>query len=204
MSILGALTNRLNYSVTFPAAGRLVYREGNREYTFPVYEEQGAVVVVGTPSSERVHFFFNWYPSRRNFPPAARERILPRLEAHLRAEALNVRVFNRQTEHAGGLEFHPELFEHRSRASELLDTAGYTWFSDYASIDPVHEDYGLEVCGIQNHRDVKPVLDVLQKGFPHWHHHHYGLHDAGREPGWSVTVCMFPPKACNHGRCEGD
>ena len=203
MSIFHALAKRLNYSVTAPATGRLVYREGNREYTFPVYEEEDAVVVVGTPSSERVHFFFNWYPSRRNFSPIERNRILPRLEAHLRAEALNVRIFNREAEN-NGLEFHPELFEQRSRASELLDAAGYAWFSDYTSIDPVHEDYGLEICGIQDDRDVKPILDALQEGFPHWHHHHCCLHDAGREPGWSVTICMFPPKACNPGRCEED
>ena len=204
MSIIGTLAKKLNYSVTVPSAGRLVYREGNREYTFPVYEEQGAVVVVGTPSSERVHFFFNWYPSRRDFPPAARARILPRLEAHLRAGALSVRVHDREAEGACALEFHPELFAHRGRASELLESAGYSWFSDYSSIDPVHEDYGLEICGIQNDRHVKPILDALQAGFPHWHHHHYCLHEAGREPGWSVTLCMFPPKACNSGRFDGD
>jgi hypothetical protein len=204
MSIISALTKKLHYSVTVPAAGRLVYREGNREYTFPVYEEQGAVVVVGTPSSERVHFFFNWYPSRRDFPLAARERILPRVEAHLRAEASSVRVFDREEEGAGGLDFYPELFGHRGRASELLADAGYAWFSDYASLDPVHEDFGLEICGIQKDRDVRPILDVLQAGFPHWHHHHFGLQEAGREPGWSVTISMFPPKSYSSGRYEGD
>src|SRR5205085_2179982 len=104
------------YSVKSPGAGRLVYREGNREYTFPVYEDNGALVVVGTPSSERVHFFFNWYPSHREFPVAARDRILPRIAAHLRAETMNVRVFDREVEDGQTFEFYPELFEHRSRA----------------------------------------------------------------------------------------
>src|SRR5579863_6915040 len=160
MNIIGALRRKFHYSVKAPGGGRLIYREGNHEYTFPVYEENGAIVVVGTPSSERVHLFFNWYPSRHDFTNDARKRILPRLEAHLRAESLKVRVFERSVE-AEGLELYPELFEQRSHASELLEAAGYTWFSDYSSIEPVHEDYGLEVCGIKNDRDVKPILDAL-------------------------------------------
>ena len=47
MGIIGALTKKFHYSVQVPGLGRLVYREGNHEYTFPVYEEDGAVVVVG-------------------------------------------------------------------------------------------------------------------------------------------------------------
>src|SRR5689334_8963100 len=93
MSILSVLSRRWPYSVKSPGAGRLVYREGNREYTFPMFEDNGAIVVVGTPSSERVHLFFNWYPSQRAFPVAARERILQRIAAHLRSEARSVRVF---------------------------------------------------------------------------------------------------------------
>jgi hypothetical protein len=204
MSIIGVLAKKLNYSVKTPSAGRLVYREGNHEYTFPVYEENGEVVVVGTPSSERVHLFFNWYPSRPEFPLAARARILPRLAAHLRAEDFQVRVFDREPPDGPGFVFHPELFEHRGRASALLEDAGYAWFSDYSSIEPVHEDYGLEICGIRDDRDVKPILDALQEGFPHWHHHNYCQHEGGREPGWSVAISMFPPKICGSERHDGD
>ena len=204
MSIIGILAKKLNYSVKLPEAGHLVYREGNREYTFPVYEENGAVVVVGTPSSERVHFFFNWYPSRRDFPIDARDRILPRVEAHLRAEALNVRVFSRELDPGEDFEFYPELFEYRNQASDLLADAGYNLFSDFNAIDLIHEDYGLEICGIHSDVDVKPILDALHEGFPHWHHHNYGLQDGGREPGWSVSITMFPPKAVTGGRYESD
>ena len=113
MGIIGALAKKFNYSVEAPGTGRIVYREGNREYTFPIYQEDGAIVVVGTPSAERVHLFFNWYPSRRSLPPDARQRIVSRLAAHLRAEALNVRVFDREKEEGGGLDFYPELIAGR-------------------------------------------------------------------------------------------
>lgn len=161
------------------------------------------MVLVGTPSSQRTYFFFNWYPNHREFPETARRRILPRIAAHLRAEGIEVRVFEREADPETNFEFYPELFEDRNRATELLDEIGYTWFSDYSSIDPVHEDYGLEISGIRE-TDVKPIMDALREGFPHWHHHKYTLHEGGREPGWSVILSMFPPKSCNAGSYNGD
>jgi hypothetical protein len=192
-----------HYSVTSPGAGRIVYREDNREYTFPVYGEGEEVVLVGTPSAQRTHLFFNWYPSHRDFTPVARARVLPRIAAHLKAAGLPVRIFDRVNETETDFLFYPELFECRSRASEFLEEAGYTWFSDYSSIDPIHEDYGLEVSGI-GEGDVKPIMEALQRGFPHWHHLKYTLHEGGREPGWAVTLCMFPPKSCNAGSYDED
>jgi hypothetical protein len=203
MSLMSVLRRNWHYSVKSPGAGRLVYREANREYTFPIYEEDGAMVLVGTPSSQRTHLFFNWYPNHRDFPDAARRRILPRIAAHLRAEGLSVRIFERETDAAASFEFYPELFEDRNRALELLEEAGYAWFSDFSSIDPIHEDYGLEISGVKE-EDVKPIMDALERGFPQWHHHKYSLHDCGREPGWSVILCMFPPKSCNAGSYDGD
>jgi hypothetical protein len=198
MSLLAVLTRNWHFSVKSPGTGRLVYREANREYTFPIYEENGAMVLVGTPSSQRTHFFFNWYPNHREFPETARRRILPRITSHLRAEGIDVRIFERDADPDTGFEFHPELFEDRSHALELLEEAGFRWFSDFSSIDPVHDDYGLEISGVQE-EDVKAIMDALREGFPHWHHQKYSLHDGGREPGWSLLLCMFPPKACNAG-----
>ena len=204
MSMLAALTKKWNYSVENPGAGRLVYREGNREYTFPIYEEAGAWVLVGVPSSQRIHFFFNWYWHPREFPAAARERILPRIQEHLRAAGVQVKVFERGDGETEDFEFYPELFEHRSRASELLEAAGYTWFSDFSSIDLLHEEYGLEICGVQNEEDVKPIMEALQEGFPHWHHQKVCLHDCGRDPGWAVSFCMLPSRSCNPEWYDGD
>ena len=111
MSILAALTKKWNYSVESPGAGRLVYREGNREYTFPIYEENGVLVLVGAPSSGAGLLLFQlsafWHP--HEFSPAARARILPRLENYLQSESegARVRVFE-QGEHPGQeLEFYP-------------------------------------------------------------------------------------------------
>ena len=101
-------------------------------------------------------------------------------------------------------EFYPELFEHRGRAAELLEAAGYTWFSDFSSIDLLHEEHGLEICGVQNEQDIKPIMEALQRGFPHWHHQKIYLHDCGREPGWTVSICMFPSRSRNSEWYDGD
>jgi len=70
MSIIAALTRKWNYSVGDPERDELVYREGNHEFTFPIYEEDGVLVLVGAPSSQRTHLFFNWYSSsHREFTP---------------------------------------------------------------------------------------------------------------------------------------
>jgi hypothetical protein len=204
MSIIAALTKKWSYSVENPGAGRLVYREGNHEYTFPIYEEDRVLVLVGTPSSQRVHFFFSWYPCHRELSAVARGRILPRIAEHLRMAGERVRVFDQDGRDGGDFEFHPELFEHRSRASGLLEMAGYTWFSDFSSIEPIHEEYGLEICGILNEGDVGPIAEALQRGFPHWHHQRICLQDHGREPGWTVSLCMFPARPCNLGWYDGD
>jgi len=204
MSIIAALKKKWHYSVENPGAGRLVYREGNREYTFPIYEEEGVLVLVGVPSSQRIHFFFNWYWHPREFTAATRSRILPRLEQHLQAGGAQVRLITREEREERDFEFYPELFEHRARASELLEEAGYTWFSDYSSIDLLNEEYGLEICGIQHERNIRPMAEALQRGFPHWHHQRVCLHDQGREEGWTLSLCMFPSRSCNSGWYDGD
>lgn len=203
MSILAALAKRWHYSVDYPGAGRVLYREGNREYTFPVYEEEGVVILVSVPSSQRIHFFFNWYWHPQEFSRAAHERILPRIVEHLGANGAEVRVFERGQ--AGEeFEFYPALFADRARAAELLEEAGYTWFADYSSIDLMHEDYGLEICGLRTEGDVKRVAETLRRGFPHWHHQNVSMQDHGRDPGWAISLCMFPSRSCNSGWYDGD
>ncbi len=204
MSLIAALRRKWDYSVENPGAGRLLYREGNHEYTFPVYEEDGVLVVAGVPSSHRVHLFFSSHAGGREFSTAAAGRILPRITEHLRLGGARVKIFDRAGDGEEKFEFYPELFEHRNRASELLEEAGYTWFSDFSALEPLHEDYGLEVSGIQNERDIRPILEALQRGFPQWHHQKVCLHDGGREPGWTAIICMFPSQACNSGLFEED
>jgi hypothetical protein len=191
MSFLAVLRRKWKYSVENPGPGRLIYREGNREYTFPVYEDDSGTVLVGVPSSQRIHFFFNWYWHPRDFPPAASKRILPRIAEYLRADGSRVRVFSR----GEGLEFYAELFACRARASELLEEAGFTWFVDYSAIDLAHEVYGLEIGGIKSERAAGRMRVVLLEGFPHWHHARASLHGGGPDPGWTLSVSMFPSES---------
>jgi len=139
-----------------------LYREGNHEYTFPIYEEDGTWVLVGRlPRSGSI---FSSVGIRVIVSFRGREeRIVPRIAEHFRMSGARVRVFEQD---CGDFQFHPELFEHRSRAAELLETAGYTWFSDFSSIEPVHEEYGLEICGILNERDVGPIAERSNAVFP--------------------------------------
>ena len=205
MSILAALTKRWNYSVENPGSGRLVYREGNREYTFPIFEENGELILVAVPSSQRIHFFFNWCWHPREFPASARDRILPRIVEHLEAAGHPVKIFERGGgEEGDDFEFYPELFEHRSQALELLEEAGFTWFADFSSVDLLHEEYGLEICGVGDEKYIKPIIEVLCQGFPHWHHRKVSLHDGDRDPGWAISICMFPSRSRNAEWCDGD
>jgi hypothetical protein len=204
MSMLAALARKWHYSVGNPGVGRLVYREGNREYTFPLYEENGELVIAAVPSSQRIHFFFNWYGHPQEFSAAARERILPRIQKHLHETGERVRIFERCGQSEGEFEFYPELFEHRARASELLAAAGYDWFSDYSSIDVLHGEYGLEICGIPQERDARIIAEILGEGFPHWHHQNLCLNEQGREPGWTVALGMFPARNESADWHDGD
>lgn len=205
MSMLAALARIWSYSVENPGIGRLLYREGNREYTFPLYEENGVLVLVPVPSSQRIYFFFNWYcHPAQDFSDAIRARILPRIEEHLRLMATHVRIFDRNGGEGEDFDFYPELFADRTRASELLEEAGYTWFSDYSAIDLLHEEYGLEVCGLRNESDARAVAEALRSGFPHWHHQNITVHEQERDPGWAVSLCLFPARPGNLEWYDGD
>ena len=92
--------------------------------------------------------------------------ITPRVVEHLCKAGKPVRVMAPSPADEASSEFHPELFECRGRASEILAEAGLGWFSDYRSIDLLHAEYGLEICGIQQETKVEPVVDALRSGFP--------------------------------------
>jgi hypothetical protein len=86
--------------------------------------------------------------------------------------------------------FHPELFEHRTLASEALAAEDYLWLSDYASIDLRHEDFGLEVCAIKDEADAIYIQCILRALFPDWPFSRRCLKDYGdRDLGWRVTIC---------------
>ena len=67
-------------------------------------------------------------------------------------------------------EFHPELFELRNAALEALAENGFTWLSDFGSIDLQQDVYGLEVTGIREEADAKNIAALLHRMFAGWHY----------------------------------
>jgi hypothetical protein len=84
--------------------------------------------------------------------------------------------------------FSPELFEHRTTVIEALLEAGFDWLSHYSSVDPLHDVYGIEVCGIREHDDAVAIQQVLMRAFPGWRPGCLCYKDFGREPGWKAKV----------------
>ena len=64
--------------------------------------------------------------------------------------------------------FSPELFEHRGRVIEQLESVGFSWLSHYSSVDCLHDVYGLEVCGIRERTDAESIQEILIEMFPSW------------------------------------
>ncbi|MEW6302946.1 MAG: hypothetical protein AB1705_05715 [Verrucomicrobiota bacterium] len=190
MSLFARLSSSRTYSVEQPEAGRVVYREGNHEYVFPVYEEDGSLVLVDVPSEQRIRFFFGWHWHPHQLPPASRARILARIAAHYAKLGASLRVFDRAGEQT--FVFYPELFTHRARAMERLAEAGLDWFAAYDAVDLLHEEYGLEITGIPERAMAERILRMLARTFPQWHHHELGL---DRDSGWEIALYMFPAES---------
>jgi hypothetical protein len=195
---LFARESRFTVAMDFP--GRLIYCEGNTEFTFPVVEIDREWILIDEPSCKRVRLFFGWYRVPFGFSKAERERLLPRVLQYLKSDGQPARVFDRGDFDSQSFSFFPELFEHRSTASDVLADSGIDWMTSYSSIDPLHEEYGLEVCGIQQKADLEAIGEALRDAFPHWHYCRVCHKDGGREPGWKFAIHMFPRK-CGGGRC---
>jgi hypothetical protein len=191
------------YEFLRPEPGVLTHRQGGTEFRFPVYDEDGEIVFVAWPTSQRIFLYFSfggWTRVPRQFSKRDRDRITTHVVEHFRKSGARVRVLVPTEREEQGLQFRPELFECKGRASELLDAAGFAWFSDYGSIDLLHEEHGLEVCGIREDSSVERIAQVMRSGFPHWHYSHVCHKDCGREPGWRFSLHMFP-RCCGGGLC---
>ena len=64
--------------------------------------------------------------------------------------------------------FAPELFEVRTDVMQRLSDEGFDWLSHYSAVDPIHNDYGIEVCGIHRREDAVAILELLMNMFPTW------------------------------------
>jgi hypothetical protein len=87
-------------------------------------------------------------------------------------------------------EFHPELFEYRSRALACLSDAGYLWLQDFGSIDLLHSEYGFEVCGIKWESSASKILALLERSFPDLNFVDMYYKDFGADEGWKVVIAM--------------
>jgi hypothetical protein len=180
------------FEIIIREPGHLSYRESNRSFDFPIYEEDGEIVIVPVPSRCSVDYvLLHWFSLPAGFSDADLNRIHPRLLQYFHEQGRKVRLFERGESEGNSFVFYPELFEQRSKASDLLDGAGINAFSEYSSIDLLHAEYGLEVCGIHEQSNVEPVAEVMQKAFPHWHFNRICYKDYGREPGWKFSIHMF-------------
>jgi hypothetical protein len=132
--------------------------------------------------------------------PRDHDRITRQVVEYYRSHGARVRVLERPGNDEQALQFHPQLFECKGSASDLLNTAGFTWFSDYSSIDLLHEEFGLEICGIREDSSVEAIARAMRDGFPAWHYSHLCFKDGERDPGWKFALHMFP-RGCGDGRC---
>jgi hypothetical protein len=90
--------------------------------------------------------------------------------------------------------FCPELFEVRTDVLAALNDAGYQWLSHFSSVDPIHDLYGIEVCGIIEQEDAVAILKKLQTMFPTWRVGCLCHKDYGREPGFKARVFRDKPR----------
>ena len=72
------------------------------------------------------------------------------------------------TRHMHEFRFAPELFEVRTAVMERLSEEGFDWLSHYSAVDPIHDEYGIEVCGIRYEEDAVSILRMLVRMFPTW------------------------------------
>jgi len=192
------------FSIERPEPGVLSHREGGTEFRFPIYEEDGKIIFVAWPTSQRIflYFLFNgWARVPRHFSDGDRKRITADVWNHFRSQSKTIKVRQPPLPEEKGIHFHPELLEYKGRATEALSAVGLEWFGDYGSIDLMHEEFGLEVCGIHEEKDVKRVARAMTSEFPQWHYRSVCYKDYGREPGWKVRCHMFPSR-CFGGNCD--
>jgi hypothetical protein len=93
--------------------------------------------------------------------------------------------------------FHPELFEHRTRALDALAECGFLWLSHFGSVDMRHDVFGLEVCAIRDEADARAIERLLLRLFPTWRHRRRYYEDVNAgEIGWKVVI-QRDPEGCD-------
>jgi hypothetical protein len=84
--------------------------------------------------------------------------------------------------------FSPELFECRGEVMSILKERGFDWLSDYSAIDPLHDVYGLEVCGIADETDAIAIVEIMLDVYPSWKARQPWYSEGSRDTGWVARI----------------
>jgi hypothetical protein len=84
--------------------------------------------------------------------------------------------------------FSPELFDYRNEVISALRDRGFDWLSHYSAVDPLHDVFGLEVCGIADEEDAVAILKILMEIYPDWKPSQPWYQDGSRDPGWRAQI----------------
>jgi hypothetical protein len=90
--------------------------------------------------------------------------------------------------------FCPDLFEVRADVMAALNEAGFEWLSHFSSVDPLHDVYGIEVCGIGDEDDAQAIYELLHEMYPTWRQGCLCYKDYGREPGFKASAYRDRPR----------
>ena len=91
--------------------------------------------------------------------------------------------------------FSPELFEHKTKALEVLADNDIVWMVDFSGVDVVHDLYGIEIEGIPDEALATRIMGIMRASFEFelapvnkWKHSRtYPEHS-----GWVVEINKYP------------
>ena len=88
-----------------------------------------------------------------------------------------------------GFAWHPELFEHRARLLQALAAAGLVFGQDFSSVDLLHDEFGLEVCGIAFEKTALFIVNrVMPAAVPDLSVRFHFIRDRRQEHGWTAVA----------------
>ena len=96
----------------------------------------------------------------------SRIRVQPRHRGRLKQQQAQQQ--DSQPDESNAFRFVPELFEFRTDVIEKLSESGFDWLTHFSSVDPLHDVYGIEVCGIPDQEDAISIREILMDLFPSW------------------------------------
>jgi hypothetical protein len=94
--------------------------------------------------------------------------------------------------------FFSELSGHRNEVVTELHDQGYDHLIHYASVELLHDTYGIEVCGIPKEEDAEEILAILRQMFPSWTEGYTHCKDFGCDQGFVARIQRDPDPLRDH------